>query len=376
AKARHIFSERVLTVADGLVYASARHYTEAAASAIVGHDRTGRALSAERRLIVARRTPDGLVCFSPAGTLTRDELDLVTEHFNPQCLACLLPGKVVNVGETWTIAASAAEAACLFDVIVKSQLTGKLTTLKDGIASFTVDGTAEGIENGAKTTVTVNATGSFDIAAARITELKWKQKDEREQGPASPASKVEATILLKREALAELPMELSDDAMAKLPQGNIPARLLDIRYADPQGRYSIVHPRDWHVTGQTDAHLVLRLVDRGEFVAQATVSAWRKMEPGKHTSADDFKKALVDLPGWKSERVLAEGELPAGEGRWLFRLSAEGKIDSQPVVQTFYLLAGPRGDQVAVTIAVTPEKFKALGTRDAELVRAIVFGKQ
>ncbi|HSQ58492.1 MAG TPA: hypothetical protein VLM40_22415, partial [Gemmata sp.] len=36
AKARHIFSERVLTVADGLVYASARHYTEAAASAIVG----------------------------------------------------------------------------------------------------------------------------------------------------------------------------------------------------------------------------------------------------------------------------------------------------------------------------------------------------
>jgi hypothetical protein len=53
----------------------------------------------------------------------------------------------------------------------------------------------------------------------------------------------------------------------------------------------------------------------------------------------------------------------------------EGKIDNQPAIQSFYLLAGPKGDQVAVTVIVKPEMVKLLGTRDVELVRAIEFGK-
>src|SRR5207253_3216593 len=104
----------------------------------------------------------------------------------------------------------------------------------------------------------------------------------------TPASKIEATISLKRESLAEVPKELADDSLAKVPQGAVPAAMTDVRHADPQGRYAIVHSRDWHVTGQTDTHLVLRLLDRGEFVSQATVTAWRKADPGKHTPADEF----------------------------------------------------------------------------------------
>jgi hypothetical protein len=376
AKARHAFAERVLAVADGLAHSTARHYAEAGASAVVGNEKSDRALPADRRLIVARRNPDGLLCFAPAGPLARDDLDLVTQHFNPQCLAGLLPGKVTNVGDTWTVTDSAAQAACLFDAVVKAQLTGKLTAVKDGTATFTVEGTAEGVESGAKITLTVTATGTFDATAGRVTALSWKQKDEREQGPVSPASKVEATISLKREALAELPKELADEALAKVPEGDVPAAMTNVRYADPRGRYAIVHARDWHVTGQTDSHLVLRLIDRGEFVAQATVSAWQKAEPGKHMSADDFKKAVADAPGWKQEKVLADGEVPAGAGRWLYRLTAEGKMHSRPAVQTFYLLAGPRGDQVAVTVATGPEKLRALGTRDAALVQAIEFPKK
>jgi hypothetical protein len=47
-----------------------------------------------------------------------------------------------------------------------------------------------------------------------------------------------------------------------------------------------------------------------------------------------------------------------------------------PVVQTFYLLAGPQGDQVAVTVAAKPDKTKAIGSRDLNLVNAIDFGKK
>src|SRR5688572_9187910 len=198
AKARHVFSERTLTTADGLPAKSARHYEDAVASAVVDVERVNRALPNDRRLVVAVRSSEGPFCFCPAGPLTRDELDLVTEHFNPQCLAGLLPGKAVSVNDTWLIGPAATQAACQFDGLVKHALTGKLTSVADGKATFTIEGTAEGIEHGATVKLTITATGVFDIAAKRIVGLVWKQKDDREQGPVAPASQVDATVTLKR----------------------------------------------------------------------------------------------------------------------------------------------------------------------------------
>jgi hypothetical protein len=375
AKARHIFAERVLAVSDGLARTSARLYGYVVASATVAGEKADRKLPDDRHLVIARRNPDGLLCFAPDGPLTRDELSLVTEHFNPQCLPGLLPGKVVNVGDTWTLSDNVVQAACLFDGVIKNSLTGKLTAVKDGVATFTVEGTAEGIETGAKVKLDVTATGTFDVSTGRVTALTWKQKDEREQGAANPASQVEVELGLKREAFPPELKKLDDKALAKFADGDIPAKFTDLRHAEPKGRYQITHARDWHVTGQTDSHLVLRLIDKGEFVAQATVSEWRKVAAGKHTPVDEFKKAVADAPGWSPGKTLSEGELPAGEGRWLYRMTVEGKIDDQPVVQSFYLLAGPRGDQVVVTVVMKQDKVRAVGTRDQSLVTAIEFKK-
>lgn len=374
AKARLRFAERALIVVDGMPAKSARHYDETAFSAVVGGDKLDRTLPADRRLVVAVRSSEGLDCYSPAGPVTRDELDLVTEHFDPQCLPGLLPGREVKVGDTWALAPQAAQAACLFDGLIKHALTGKLVEVKDGVAVFTVEGTAEGIENGAKVSLAVTATGKFDPTKRRVVELVWKQKDERDQGPVNPASQVEATVTLKREPLPQLPPELSDAVLAVVPKAEPPALMTALRYADPKGRYQFVHPRDWHITGQTDAHLVLRLIDRGEFVAQATVSVWKKAEPGKHATPEEFKKMLGELTGWVVERVVEDAELPTDGGRWLYRVTAAGRMQDLPVVQSFHLLAGPQGDQLVVTSAMKPEKVKAVGTRDVELVNAIEFG--
>jgi hypothetical protein len=376
AMARHVFAERVLAVKDGLASTSARLYTEAAASAVIAGEKSNRTLPAGHRLIIARRGADGLICFALAGPLTRDELDLVTEHFNPQCLPGLLPGKVVTIGDTWTLNDNAVQAACLFHGVLKNSLTGKLTAVKDGIATFTIDGTAEGIENGAKVVLAITATGTFDITTTRVTGLTWKQKDQREQGAVNPASEVEVEVKLKRTALETLPKELADDVVAKLPDGSPSPKSTDLRLSDPKGRYHVTYARGWYVTGQTDTHLVLRLVERGEFVAQATVTAWRKVDSGKHSTVEEFRKAVADAPGWVAGKTVSEGELSAGDGRWLYRTIVEGKIDDQPAVQTFFLLAGPQGDQVAVTVVAKPDKLKLVGSRDVELVRGIEFGKK
>lgn len=376
ARATLRFTERTLTTDAGLPLKSARHYDEADTVARIGADKVTHGVSSDRRLIVAQRTPNGPFCYSPAGPLTRDELDLVTEHFSPQCLPGLLPGKAVTAGDTWAVGNAATQTACQFDGLIRNALVGKLVGVKDRIATFTIEGTAEGIEHGARVVINVTSTGKFDLTAGRVTELAWKQKDAREQGPVNPASQVEATANVRREVLAREPAELSDLALAGASRAEVPPLLTHLRYTDAKGRFQFVYPREWHITGQTDAHLILRLLDRGEFIAQATVTAWKKLEPGKRVTADEFKKAISQTPGWAPARVLDDGELPTDGGRWVYRVTAEGKMDDVPTVQSFHLVVGPRGDHVAVTFAMRPEKVKALGTRDVSLVNAIEFGRK
>ncbi len=375
ARASHAFVERVEAVAArGGVGRAVRHYQAAASEAEVGPDRSKRELSADRRLIVAQRTAEGSQHFSPAGPLDREELELVAEHFDTLCLPALLPGREVKPGYTWPITPEAAQQACLFEGLIKSELTGKLVEVKDGAAVFEVAGTAEGVEAGAPAKLTVSAKGKYDLAAKRLVELTWEQSDDRGQGPASPASEVKATITLKRAALAGEPKELSAEARAKVPaDGQVPESMLMLRYADPDGRYRFTYPRDWHVVGRTHGHLILRLLDKGEFVAQATVTTWKKADPGHHADPEEFKKLLGQLPDWEPEEVLADGEVPAGPGRWLYRVAARGKQDVLAVVQTFHLLAGPGGDQVAVTVLARQEKAAKVGTRDLALVSAVEF---
>jgi hypothetical protein len=374
ATARHRFAEKTLAVADGLPAKSARFYDEATAGATVGGEKADRTLPADRKLVIAVRNPDGVFGYCPAGPVTREELDLVTEHFDPHCLAGLLPGKATAVGDTWRVADPAAQAAGLLDALTKNELQGKLVSVENGKAAFAVTGTLEGVENGAKVTLTVDASGTFDVSAGRITDLVWKQADDRAAGPVTPAAKVEATITVRREFGGGVPAELSAEALAALPAAP-PATAGRLRQPGPRGQYELVHPREWHVTGMTDTHLVLRLLDGGEFVAQATVTPWTKAAPGQHTAAEEFKKAASAAPNWAPGRVLEDGEIPAADGYWVYRLAVEGKSGDVAVVRAAYLVAGPRGEQVVVTVVAPADRAKALAGRDAALATGIGFGR-
>ena len=100
---------------------------------------------------------------------------------------------------------------------------------------------------------------------------------------------------------------------------------------------------------------------------------WKAAEPGKHSTPDEFKDRLAKLPNWEPERVTADKEVPLDAGRWLYRVSAVGKQDGTPVVQTFYLLAGANGRQLSVAVMSAPDKAAALASREEDLLKAITF---
>jgi hypothetical protein len=372
ALAAHEYPERVLSVAgSGLAEKSARHYETARVTISVAGEKSERTLRSDRCLLVAQRYRDQSLVYSPAGPLYREELDLTSSHFDSLFITGLLPGKSVAVGDTWKISSAVAQAVCNFEGLTEQDLVGKLEEVTDGIASFSVIGKATGIDLGAMVKVSVQAHGRFDLNAKRLVALEWTQKDERDQGPASPALVSQSNVAVRRQKIAQ-PASLSDVALVSIPDTfDPPTPLTQLDFRDARGRYALLHARSWHVVSRTDNHAVLRLLDRGDFVAQVTITPWSSAAKGKHLSPDEFRAAMNDTPGWEPEKELQAGEVPAEKGLHVYRLSVLGQLDGVPVLQNFYLVAGPEGEQVVLAYTLNPKQADKLGARDLQLVGSL-----
>ena len=114
---------------------------------------------------------------------------------------------------------------------------------------------------------------------------------------------------------------------------------------------------------------------RSAFIAQLTVTPWTPAEKGKHLSPEAFKEAMAETPGWVPDKELQAGEVPAEDkdGRWIYRLSALGQMDGVAVLQNFYLVAAPTGEQVVLVFTMAPKQAERLGSRDLAIVGSLEF---
>lgn len=360
----HEFDEKALPITNDL-----RPVVRVYRAASAGDERSRRELRADRRIMVVTRSREGLAAYSPSGSLTRGELELVAEHFDVSALPNILPGKAVAVGESWKLDPATVQALCLFDGLTSSDLTASLKTVENGAVRIEIAGKATGVENGASVAIEVAAEARFDTVKSRVVGLRWSQKDVRGQGPATPASELTMSLTLTREPLATEPKELTGVALEAPAHANL------LEQVDAQGRYALYYARDWHIVGATDRHLILRLMDHGEFVAQATVIPWKKLAAGQKSDTDEFRKAVSESPGWTPEKTVEASEVAGVPGHSTYRVIATGDLEGVKVVQFFYLVAGSGGDQCVVTLTLKPGNEAKLAGRDLELVNGIRFPK-
>jgi hypothetical protein len=374
ATATHDFPERILSVdLAGLPDKSARLYENAQAMITVSGDRSDRSLRPERRLIVAQRLKDRYTVYSPAGPLTREELDLASEHFNTLALTGLLPSQPVAVGASWKIGNPAAQVLCSFEGLTEQKLECKLEAVENRRARVSIAGKATGIDLGALVKLTIQGTYEYDLNLKRLVHLEWNQKDERDQGPASPATESQTKIVLDR-AIVPQPASLSDVALVSVPEGlETPERLTQLEYQHAKTGIGMLYGRDWQTVSQDDEHVVMRLLDHGDFVAQLTITPWTAAEKGQHLSPQEFQDAMAATAGWESENELQAGVVPADGGKWIYRISAQGQLDGEKVLQNFYLIAGPGGEQLVLTFTMTPKQADRLGNRDLSIAANINF---
>lgn len=362
------FAEKVLAVAkDGAAVKTIRR-VERAGAAINGEVRaTSAAIRPEVAMLVASMRDGQVVVVSPGGPLTRAELEVVQAPGDPLALAALLPAAAVARGESWTVGNDAARSLSGYDTLDDNALKATLTTLDGAKAVVRLEGAVRGSYLGGPGTINLNGSFTFDRRAGRIESLEVARTEIRRPGPVEAGLDIKSTLKVARRGV-EVPSELSDANLSGVPTELDADREL-LLFKSPDGKYQLVHDRDWHIDWDSEKQTILKRLDKGRFVAQCNLAAGPNAGAGRHEDPvrlrDDIKKAA----GPRFVALVGEGVVDgAPAGGYRYKVTIQGREANTDVLWYYYLMAGPGGDQVLGIFTLGLDQRERFGDQDLRLI--------
>lgn len=342
-----------------------------AAVAINGTDRPmAHVVRPEVATLVAERRDGSVFTYSPGGPLLRSELDLVQGPADPLFLPSLLPDRPVSAGETWEIGTDAARALSDYEALAANTLRGKLESLDAAKAMIKIAGEVRGAARGGEGTITIDGTLEFDRAARLIGRLDLNRKEVRKPGQVEAGLDFEGTLVVER-SRCDVPPELADAVLAALPLDEPAEGLALLQFAPPDGRYALLHDRDWHLFWDDARLAVLKRLDRGELLAQCNLAVGPNAGPGRHQDPAQFRDDIRRALGERFDEFAGAGEIGRDDDLYAYKVAVRGHGGDHPVVWYYYLLASPQGDQLLVTFTLNGADAERFGDEDARLVGSL-----
>jgi hypothetical protein len=365
------YRERRLTGTgrDAEAFRSIRSYDLAKAAFQVDKEEMSSILDDALRIVVAQGKRSGVLHFCLDAPLTAVDVELLRACGDSLANLALLPPKPVAKGDEWACESWVLQMLTGTDAVLKSDLRCKLISIDEAVAKVEFSGQLEGASAGASTKISVSGKYEYDVAAKYLRRMEFEEKEKRALGT-KPGYDVVMNVVVKRKP-AKNSEPLTDELIASVPL-DPGESYLQLRFDLPWGA-QFLHDRDWHVFRQTPQSAVLRLIDKGSFVAQCNVSKVVDAEPGQHTSEQQFQEDIQKSLGDKLKEIAKAEELESDDGVFRYRVTAVGQVGEISMTWLYYLCAAPSGKQVAFVFAVETPLLERLGNRDLAIVSSLVF---
>lgn len=388
--AQFTFRERRLPPGgrDAAAYRALREFDAAQMQATVENEPTSLSLPAASRLVVASGQREGVLSYSLRTLLTRDLVDLLNLPADPLALSALLPSTAVAVGEEWAVPEWAAQMFAGIEAVETARLTGRLLAVDQGTARLGLQGTVQGLQEGTRTTVTVEGEATFDLAGEFLRGARITSRIQSAIGAVTPGIDAAVSVQVDRR-VAPQAGGITDALVESIPLDPPPEALRLVFDAGPW-RARLRHDRNWYVFHAVfDAPpkvVILRLVERGSLICQCNFSPIPDAPPGEHTPLGEYERDIRTALG-KALRTIARQEVTSlPEGRTLVEVVAEGEVEvagrgrdgasaavAIPMEWHYYILADARGRQMSFVFAVEKGLVEQLAGRDRELVTSLEF---
>jgi hypothetical protein len=367
------YDERTLEVPSGSVDCSrsVRYYDKLDAVIKVDEEVIKPALRPQRRLIGVEIDSPKLTLFSPQGTLTRDELDLIDVLADSLLLDRLLPEKPVAIGESWKHPEELMVALLGLDAVRQSDVQSVLKEVTDGEARMESSGRVEGALGGVSTEIELKAKYGFDLKRQRVNWLALLVKEQRSIGHVGRGVDAVARLQIRISPQANSP-RLTDAALEHLSLKPT-AGLSQLTYASPEGGWQVTHDRCWHVIGDDRDLTILRRVDRGELIAQCNISPLPKIAPDKQIALADFQEDVQKALGESFGEFVEAGQWANDADYRVYRVAVRGEVSQLPIRWDYYLVADEHGHQVVLAFTVEQQLLERFDKADEELIRSLRF---
>jgi len=204
----------------------------------------------------------------------------LSEHLDTMAIAGLLPGKEIEEGKSWPIPNAVVLALCELDGVTEHSLQGTFEgyTNKNALAVGKIAGKASGINLGAQVEMEIDARFHFDIERKYITISNGRRATSASRArsrPASPPSDDQADAHADRGTRRAKQVRSCERARrrhaAEQPDEHSSSGCEEALRIEPSTRLARHQP-------EYSQQLVMRHIERGDFIAQVTITPWKQTD--------------------------------------------------------------------------------------------------
>ncbi len=321
-----------------------------------------------RQLLAVEVTDKGRTIYSPQSPLTSEQLELIDLPGDSLLIEALLPPSAVAVGATWKHSDQLLASLLGLDAVSASEVQSELTEVKDGLAKMSLTGTVQGAAGGVSSEMEIKAKYDFNLKQKRITWFALLIKEKRGVGHIGPGLDVVAKLIMTIESTSES-KQLTATAIAALPKKSL-SEATQMTVLGPGGKWRLAHDRAWHVTTADPAVTILRMVDRGELVAQCNISPLPP-QGEKPLPLAEFQADIQKSLGQSFGQFVHAAETTRVDGSTVYRVVAEGIVSQLPMRWVYYHITGKDGQRVALAFTLESELVERFAEADRKLATGL-----
>jgi hypothetical protein len=348
---------------------SVRYYKDASAVIKVDKDGATPKLAEERRLIVAQNPNGRLRLAAAEGQLQREELDLIDVVADSLAVDGLLPKQPVGPDATWAADTNAMAAMLSMDSVAAAEVENVLDKFNNDFALVRIAGTIVGTADGSTTEREIRGVYLFDRKLGHVTRCNLAVKEKRSIGGATPGLDCVAKLkvnLRPIESSPHLPAEKISTIM-----GNKKLQLDAVRLEPAKQSFRVLHDRRWFVTSQERETTTLRCVERGDTLAQCTITALPAKSEANQTTLEEFERDIRFALKQNFGQLVSSRQWNNSFGNHCLEVVVRGSTQEVPLEWHYYLVAPESGPRVSVAVTIQGEMVERLAAADRNLVNAI-----
>lgn len=352
-----------------VVRAGIRWFDSAETTGQVGGQPVQIALRPDRRLIFAKVHRFETTLWSSSGPLTRGELDLLRPTPISLVTEELLPSQPVRRGDKWSLPAEALAVIMGLEGVASANVEATLLEVVGDIARVEFSGRVEGAAEAMSTQLSVRGRYQFSLSKGRIIWLGLAYHEKRDSGPIAPG--VDMVTRIAVQVQPEQECQQVEDPNLILQAFQPTPDLLLLEEESPDGLWRLQYDRRWHFTALTEQMAVLRMVERGTYLAQCKIA---RAQPTKDAiSLAKFQADIRDALGSQFHRFIHASELRSTAGTPIYRVEAQGVVSGVPVVWIFYWIRGPQAEALVISFTLEQALYDRFAQADRELLEGLKF---